>query len=122
MSDRSDGGGPAPGAAVRGSRSGRPIMALLDLLGRRWALRVLWELRDGPLAFRALQERCDGMSSSVLNQRLAELRAAGVAEHGREGYGLTREGLRLLDELEPLQAWAERWAARAPGPPTHRRA
>ena len=51
-------------------------MALLDLLGRRWALRVLWELRDGPVPFRALQQRCDGMSSSVLNQRLAELRAA----------------------------------------------
>ncbi len=50
-------------------------MALLDLLGRRWALRVVWELRDGPLVFRALQERCAGMSSSVLNQRLRELRA-----------------------------------------------
>jgi len=105
--------GPAPGAAVRGSRSGRPIMALLDLLGRRWTLRVLWELRDGPLAFRILQARCDGMSSSVLNQRLAELRAAGVVEHARDGYLLSREGERLLDELEPLQAWAERWAARA---------
>ncbi|HTO53257.1 MAG TPA: transcriptional regulator, partial [Myxococcota bacterium] len=43
---------PRPGAAVRGSRSGRPIMAALDLLGRRWALRVLWELRNGPHSFR----------------------------------------------------------------------
>jgi DNA-binding HxlR family transcriptional regulator len=104
---------PAPGAAVRGSRTGRPIMALLDLLGRRWTLRALWELREGPLAFRALQERCDGMSSSVLNQRLAELRAAGVVELVPDGYRLTAEGGRLLDGLEPLQAWAERWAARA---------
>ena len=34
---------------VRGSRSGRPIMALLDLLGRRWTLRILWELREQAL-------------------------------------------------------------------------
>jgi DNA-binding HxlR family transcriptional regulator len=104
---------PVPGAPVRGSRTGRPIMALLDLLGRRWALRVIWELGEGPLAFRALQERCEGMSSSVLNQRLAELRAAGVAERSREGYRLTREGRLLLDACAPLGAWAERWAERS---------
>ncbi len=88
-------------------------MVLLDLLGRRWTLRALWELRDGPLQFRALQGRCDGMSSSVLNHRLAELRAAGIVEHSGEGYRLSAEGRRLLDGLAPLQAWSERWAARS---------
>ncbi len=103
---------PLLGHPVRGSASGRPIMALLDLLGRRWSLRVIWELRDGPLVFRALQERCAGMSSSVLNQRLRELRAAEILEAGDDGYRLTNEGRRLLDAYVPLQAWAERWAAR----------
>ena len=60
-------GTPRPGRPVRGSATGRPIMALLDLLGRRWALRVLWELRAGPVpGFRELQSRCGGVSSSVL--------------------------------------------------------
>ncbi len=104
---------PAPGGAVRGSSSGRPIMALLDLLGRRWALRVLWELRGEPLQFRALQERCGGISSSVLNQRLGELRAAGIVERAAAGYVLSVEGTTLLGELEPLQEWAERWERRA---------
>src|SRR5947209_8077990 len=99
---------PSPGHPARGSASGRPIMALLDLLGRRSALRVIWELREGPLAFRALQERCDGMSSSVLNQRLAELRAAGVVAAGDGGYALTDEGVRLLEAFAPLRDWAER--------------
>ncbi len=91
-------------------------MALLDLLGRRWSMRVIWELRDGPLLFRGLQERCAGMSSSVLNQRLGELRAAGVVQAGDGGYRLTGEGKRLLDEVyPPLQAWSERWAQRGPG-------
>jgi DNA-binding HxlR family transcriptional regulator len=87
-------------------------MALLDLLGRRWALRVIWELREQPLTFRALQERCAGMSSSVLNQRLHELRAAEILELDQDGYRLTREGRRLLESYAPLEAWAERWALR----------
>jgi len=78
-------------------------------------LRVIWELRDDPLLFRALQARCGDISSSVLNQRLKELRAAGVVELGDGGYRLTTEGQRLLDVYPPLNAWAERWAARVRG-------
>jgi DNA-binding HxlR family transcriptional regulator len=87
-------------------------MALLDLLGRRWALRVLWELRDGPVAtFRDLQARCGEISSSVLNDRIRELREAGIVESG--SYSLTREGLKLIEALGPLDAWAKRWERRA---------
>jgi DNA-binding HxlR family transcriptional regulator len=89
-------------------------MALLDLLGRRWTLRVLWELREGALSFRGLQERCDAMSPSVLSQRLAELRAAGIIElRQASGYGLNAEGAALLEALAPLHGWAARWARRA---------
>jgi len=90
-------------------------MALLDLLGRRWALRVIWELRDAPLTFRALQERCAGMSSSVLSQRLGELREAGIVALADEGYELTGDGRELLQLLGPLHGWAQRWAAARPG-------
>ena len=107
---------PKPGRPVRGSETGRPIMALLDLLGRRWALRVIWELREGPLSFRETQARCGGISSSVLNDRLAELRAAGIVEATAEGYALTVEGRELLALFPPLDAWAERWAERDRGP------
>lgn len=89
-------------------------MALLDMLGRRWALRVIWEMRDDEaLTFRELQARCDGMSPSVLNDRLAELRGAGIIERaGSGGYRLTREGRTLLRDLQPLKRWAQRWARR----------
>ncbi len=102
---------PRPGKPVRGSRSGRPIMALLDLLGRRWQLRILWELREGPLGFRALQQRCDRMSPSVLSQRLSELVESGIAGQTSEGdYELTAPGRELLAAIEPLNAWAGRWS------------
>jgi DNA-binding HxlR family transcriptional regulator len=104
---------PRPGRQVRGSTSGRPIMALLDLLGRRWALRVLWELREETLSFRGLRARCDAMSPSVLNERLRELREAGVVELlPEDGFCLTMEGGRLLDALASINTWADRWAKR----------
>ena len=102
---------PLPGSTVRGSSTGRPIMAALDLLGRRWALRILWELRDGPLGARALRSRCDEMSSSVLYERLGELTAAGLVERTESAdYDLTALGRSLGDALAPLDAWARRWA------------
>lgn len=103
---------PKPGKSVRGSRTGRPIMALLDLLGRRWMLRIMWELRGDSLGFRELQLVCDGMSPSVLSQRLNELCEAGVLEALDGRYCLTTEGRGLLDTLGPLQSWADRWARR----------
>jgi len=88
-------------------------MALFELLGRRWTLRVLWELREQALSFRELQARCESMSSSVLNQRLHELRQAGVVTlQGGGGYRLSAEGRELLQALSPLQDWANRWSAR----------
>ncbi len=105
-------GGPKPGRPARGSRSGRPIMALLDLMGRRWTLRILWELREGPLRFRALRERCDEPSPTILNQRLKELREAGIVTLEEKGYALTGEGKDLLAHLAPLRRWADRWAKR----------
>jgi DNA-binding HxlR family transcriptional regulator len=105
---------PRPGGPVRGSRSGRPLMAALDLLGRRWTLRVLWELRAGPLRFRTLRERCDEVSPSVLNARLRELREAALVElDAQSGYRLTSAGASLLQVLAPLDAWAKRWARAA---------
>lgn len=89
-------------------------MAALDLLGRRWALRVLWELRAGPVGARALLERCDGLSSSVLYDRLRDLAGAGLIDKNSQGdYRLTDLGADLGVALAPLDTWAKRWAARS---------
>jgi DNA-binding HxlR family transcriptional regulator len=99
--------------AVRGSRSGRPIMALLDLLGRRWSLRIIWELRDATLTSRALRTACDEASPTVMQTRLSELREAGLVELIQgDGYRLTELGKDLLDKFQPLHHFAERWSKR----------
>ena len=103
-------GTPLPGRPVRGSATGRPIMALLDLLGRRWTLRVLWELRGAPVpSFRELQSRCGGVSSSVLTDRLAELREAGIVERADGGYRLSTRGAELSEAILVMARWAADW-------------
>jgi DNA-binding HxlR family transcriptional regulator len=88
-------------------------MAALDLLGRRWSLRVLWELKAGPLGARALRAECDGMSPSVLYQRLGELADAGlVIQASDQSYQLTELGRSLGAALEPLDRWAQRWSTK----------
>ena len=98
--------------AVRGSTSGRPIMALLDLLGRRWSLRIIWELRDQrSLTSRALRTACDDASPTVLQTRLTELRDAGFVELiPASGYRLTGLGKDLFETFLPLHRFAERWS------------
>lgn len=99
---------PLPGRSVRGSATGRPVMALLDLLGRRWALRVLWELHTSAgMTFRELQARCGEVSSSVLASRLKELGEAGIVESD-SGYRLTVQGAELVQRLQPVDEWARK--------------
>ena len=107
---------PRPGAPVRGSKTGRPIMVLLDLLGRRWALRIIWELSQRGLTFRDLQAACGNISPTILNTRLAELRDADIVAATNAGYELTTEGKALLKEFIGLHTWAERWAKRSRTP------
>ena len=87
-------------------------MAALDLLGRRWALRVLWELQAEPLGARTLLSRCDGLSPSVLYDRLRELTEAGLICRQGQDYTLTPLGGALGDAIAPLDAWSKRWAKR----------
>ena len=101
---------PTAPRSVRGSRSGRPIMALLDLLGRRWTLRIFWELRDGALTSRALRSACDEASPTILQTRLTELREAGFVELRENGYCLTVLGRELFKTFAPLHRFAERWS------------
>ncbi|MFL6765937.1 MAG: winged helix-turn-helix transcriptional regulator [Sphingomicrobium sp.] len=89
-------------------------MALLDLLGRRWSLRILWELRNAALTSRALRTACDEASPTVLQARLSELREAEFVELGEAGgYSLTPLGRELCETFMPLHRFAERWRSKS---------
>lgn len=101
---------PRPGNPVRGSQTGTPIMAAFDLLGRRWAMGIIWHLSQGPATFRALQGYCESISPSILNKRLSDLREAQLIERTLEGYQLTEMGRELHGLLAPFGAWSIKWA------------
>ena len=85
-------------------------MVLLDQLGQKWTLRILWELRAGRLTFRELQSRCENVSPTLLNKRLKELRELKLINHEAGGYGFTRLGEELGEQLEILNQWSGKWA------------
>lgn len=101
---------PLPGKPVRGSASGRPIMAALSLLSRRWVLRIIWELRTEAHGFREMQALCDQMSPNTLSTRLSELKEAGIVGHDPKGnWALTPLGQQLGPALAELDAWSREW-------------
>ncbi|BEP53878.1 winged helix-turn-helix transcriptional regulator [Variovorax sp. V118] len=109
--DDTEASAPAPTPAVR-----RPIMRLLEPLGSKGTLRLLWEPRSGqPQSFRVLRGHAAQMSPSVLNDRLKELRAAGIVALSDVSYVLTEAGGELVKHPVPFNQWAARWIE--PGAP-----
>lgn len=101
---------PEPGKPVRGSKSGKPIMALFDLLGRNWTMSILWHLKQNQQSFSGLEKLCDGISPTTLNTRLKDLQKTFLIVRVLDGYKLTDMGEELFDLFNPLRDWSERWS------------
>lgn len=69
-----------------------PVVTV-EVLGKRWTPRILWERRDGPLNFRNLKE----------------LREMGFVDLTDEGYGYSASGRELGEHLLALSEWSARW-------------
>ncbi|HCL85659.1 winged helix-turn-helix transcriptional regulator [Pulveribacter sp.] len=94
------------------SKENAAVNQLFEKLECRYALRVLWALRDGhPQTFRLLQDSVGGITPNTLNTRIKELREAGLLDHGSDGYTVTAVGQDLLKRLSDVQAFATRWSA-----------
>ena len=92
---------------LRKAKTSSAMERALVLAGRRWTLRIVWELKAGPLSFRGLQAACGNISPSVLADRLHELGGLEVVENiPRLGYRLTASGERLFQVLAELNKWS----------------
>ena len=88
------------------------IGQLLSLLESRYALRVLWALKDGHAqTFRLLQDSVGGITPNTLNTRIKQMREAGLITHGSDGYIVTPLGADLLKRIGDLSAFATKWVA-----------
>ena len=94
------------------SKDNAAVGQLLSLLESRYAIRVMWALKDGHAqTFRLLQDSVGGITPNTLNTRIKELREAGLLSHGSDGYIVTPLGADLLKRLGDLQAFAGKWSA-----------
>ena len=94
------------------SKENAAVNQLLAQLETRYAMRVLWALRDGHAqTFRLLQDSVGGITPNTLNTRIKELREAGLVSHGTDGYSVTPNGSDLLKRISDLQAFAIKWSA-----------
>ena len=94
------------------TKNPRPIVQLIDILGTKWVLRILWELNKGPCSFRELQRRCGGLSPTMINTRIKDLCAAHLMiKSGDSGYMLTAHGNELIELFYPLNEFSERWSS-----------
>ena len=85
---------------------------LLGLLEARYAMRVLWALKDGHAqTFRLLQDSVGGVTPNTLNTRLKELRAARLVDHTGDGYRLTNAGADLARRMHDVQLFASKWSS-----------
>jgi len=97
------------------SQAKRPIVALLDLISKKWILRMLWELDQGPCTFRQLQARCGDISPTTINQRLKELQNAHlIIKQPKEGYALSDSGQELVALFIPVNTFAKKWIETLP--------
>lgn len=94
----------------------------LDRVGDRWTLLIVRELLLGDRTFRDLREALDGISPTVLTQRLTDLASDGLAlrnEAPRRSksvtYSLTDDGRALEPVVIELIRWGSRWMRQGPG-------
>lgn len=94
-------------------RGDAALARAFTFLGKRWNAVVLGQLSTGPAGFRELSRSLDGISDSVLSDRLSELVGTGLIHRSvTEGpplavsYALTARGEALMPALEQISLWA----------------
>lgn len=102
-----------------------PLTRAVEILGERWTILVVRELLLGPKRFSDLKAALNGVSPSVLADRLARLEERGIL--GRRDlpppaastvYELAEAGLAMKPLLVELTRWGLRFLG-TPGPGEH---
>jgi DNA-binding HxlR family transcriptional regulator len=103
----------SPSRGGRGVPPSDLLARAFKVLGKRWNAVVLGRLGGGPASFRELSRAIEGISDSVLSDRLSDLVEGGlISRTVVEGpplavhYALTDRGRALMPALEQIAQWA----------------
>ncbi|MEF8851871.1 MAG: helix-turn-helix domain-containing protein [Haloarculaceae archaeon] len=93
--------------------------AVQDTLGRKWHLRIVYQLLDkGPMGFSALKSEVAGVSSKMLSESLTRLEDDGLVDREivsdqpvRVEYSLTERGRALQPVVSAVVDWGAEYAS-----------
>lgn len=90
---------------------------VLDVIGGKWAMPIIYILSKGKLRFKELERTIEGINTRMLVKELKNLEANGILT--REvfatvpptvEYQLTEKGQRLLPSIKSLHKWGQDFA------------
>jgi DNA-binding HxlR family transcriptional regulator len=94
--------------------AGAALARAFSFLGKRWNAVILGRLSEGPVGYRQLSRALDGISDSVLSDRLTDLVEADLVSRIVEPgppvavtYALTDRGNALMPALQQVANWAQ---------------
>ena len=89
----------------------------MDIVGGKWKMVVLWQLRNGVVRFSELKRQLNGVTQKMLTQQLRELEESGLITRTvypvvppKVEYGLTEESKKLIPVLDALCQWSTDYA------------
>ncbi|WP_027188179.1 winged helix-turn-helix transcriptional regulator [Desulfovibrio cuneatus] len=90
----------------------------MDIVGGKWKMVILWQLRNGVARFRELKRLLNGITQKMLTQQLRELEEAGLITRTvypvvppKVEYRLAEEGTKLIPALDALCQWSTNYAS-----------
>jgi DNA-binding HxlR family transcriptional regulator len=105
----------APKATASLRRSECPVAATLDIVGDKWSLLLVRDMRDGKRTYGEFAASAEAIPTNILANRLRRLEDAGIVvreayqEHPpRYAYLLTEKGRDLGDVVRALVRWGKK--------------
>ena len=90
-----------------------PLRQLIDIIGDKWTLPVLYVLRQDTKRYSEIQHEIPGISRKMLTQTLRKLETDNILKRTvyavvppKTEYNLTAFGSKLIEPLEVLADWA----------------
>lgn len=95
-----------------------PVATTVELIGNKWKLLIIRNLRERPWRFNELKKDLAGISQKVLTDNLRALEADGIITRTaypevppRVEYALSELGETLRPVLNSMEAWGESYQA-----------
>lgn len=99
-----------------------PIRTTLELVGGKWKLLILFQLREGELRLSALRQQIPDISEKMLIQELKHLVQSDLVWRKNYGevppkvaYGLTAKGMGVLPLITAMRDFALRYEEQPDG-------